>query len=79
LDQFQDPQGGFGLKARPTDFELDRRRADRPQDSSGQQGRRNCFPLEHFLDLLQSLAYPFNGRSFEDVADARLYDAEFLA
>jgi hypothetical protein len=49
---------------------LDRRQADRTKDSSEQQGRPHGFPLEHFLNLLQSLAYPFNGWSFEDVVDA---------
>jgi len=70
LDQFQDLQGGFGFRIRPANLGLDRRQADRTKDSSEQQGRPHGFPLEHFLNLLQSLAYSFNGWSFEDVVDA---------
>jgi hypothetical protein len=72
LDQFQDLQGGFGLIVRPTDFGGDRRQSDRAQDSSEQQGRPRRFPLEHFLNLLQALAYPLNGWSFEDLVDGGL-------
>ena len=54
-----------------------------PPPGRGQDLVRGCCVIahhrviaEHFLDLFQPLAYPFNGWGFEDLADAGLWPGQ---